>query len=231
MTISRPGILARKFRALLWPVLLCLCACASALPPACSPGVQPTSVAWLVDQGWHTGIGLPAAQLGGPLAVFRDIFPGASVLMFGFGKRTFFTARVETLGELLLGPVPGPGAIQVVGLRTAPERAYTGATVVRLDLSPAGSGRLSDFLWQAIGRTHAGQPRLISRGLFPGSLFYAASHRYGPTYTCNTWSAQALRTAGLRTNPNGVVFASGLLDLAAGLPEACLASAPPPPDR
>jgi len=197
-------------------------ACAGALPAPCPTPAHPDGVVWLLDQGWHTEIGMPAEAITGPLAVYRSIFPGVKVLMFGFGKRTFITARVESPSELLMGPFPGPGAIQVVGLNVSPDAAYGHSPVVRLPVSSAQANRLSDYIWKAIGKTHDGQPRLISVGLFPGSLFYAATHGYAPGYTCNTWSAEALQAAGLAVSPDGVMFAGGVLDQTARLGSACL---------
>ncbi len=210
-------------------MLLC-----SLLPAACSPvrpapcvGGPAVPSAWLVDQGWHTEIGLPASALTGPLAVYRGIFPGATVLMFGFGKRTWMTARVESLGELLIGPFPGKGAIQVTGLRASPERAFGDAAVLRLPLDPSQSRRLAGFIGAAIGRARSGQPRLLSQGLFPGSLFYAAQESYAPDYTCNSWTAQALGAAGLSVDPEGIVFPGGVMAQATRLAGACLARSGP----
>ncbi len=132
---------------------------------------------WVVRQGWHTEIALPTEEITGPLVVFRDVFPDARVLVFGFGKRTFITAKVETPAELLMGPLPGPSAVQVTALSVDPERAYDGP-VTELTLPPGGAARLSAYLWNAIGKTKAGELRLIAEGLFPGSLFYAGSRRY-----------------------------------------------------
>ena len=178
-------------------------------------------VAWVVDHGWHTEIGLPAEQVTGPLSYFHTVFPGAKVLMFGFGKRTFITAKVETLSELVMGPVPGPGAIQVTGLKVEPARAYNDL-VVQVKLAPDGPGLLSNFIWSAIGRTQAGLPRLISAGLFPGSAFYAASHSYDLSYTCNTWTEEALQGAGLPVGTDAIL-ASGALREIVQLGGACRA--------
>lgn len=185
------------------------------------------NVLWLVDQGWHTEIGLPADEITGPLGIYRDIFPGARVLMFGFGKRTWMTAKVRSIGELLIGPFPGPGAIEVIGLATTPDRAYD-KPVMLLSLPPGGAERLSAFLWDSIGKAEAGGPRLIAEGHFPGSLFYAASRRYILTYTCNTWTADALSAGGLDVSASGVILAGGLLRQMAHVGGVCLMPSPAP---
>ena len=209
----------RPFGLVILYVAAAFSGCAGPPPALCTPQTGP--VVWVIDRGWHTEIALPAEEIAGPLATFRDVFPGARVVVFGFGKRTWITARVESPSELLMGPFPGPGAIQAVGLRVAPDAAWRTGSVTRLTLRPGRAADLSAFIWNAIGKTPSGGPRLIAPGLSPGSLFYAASHAYGPDYTCNNWTAEALRDAGLAVVSQGVVFANGVSRQIARLPQAC----------
>jgi len=233
--MPRPGwtrhLKAVRAAARLAPLLALLAgACAQPLPPACPPadGVEPGSLsgkertAWVVDDAWHTAIALPAAELTGPLAGFRHVFPGAAALLFGYGKRTWITARVETPGELLLGPFPGPGAVQVVGLAVPPAAAYRQARILRLSLSDGAARRLDGFLWRSFAPRHDGSVRPISTGLFPGSLFYAARQGYALDHDCNRWTADALGAAGLALDPARIVFPAGLEAGLSHLPQACL---------
>jgi len=199
-----------------------LAGCADPVVPPCTASAATGPIVWVVDHGWHTDIGLPADELAGPLAYYRGAFPGAQTLMFGFGKRTFMTAKVETAGELLLGPVPGPGAIQVTALRGTPAQAY-GGTVILLALPPGGVDKLSAFLWGAIEPSQLGGPRLISEGLFPGSAFYASTRGYNLTYTCNTWTVDGLRHAGLAVDGD-VILAGGVMRQVARVKGACRTS-------
>lgn len=201
-------------------IVLALGASACAGPSlATCPAPRSGPIVWVIDEGWHTDIALPADQAIGPLGYFRGVFPGARTLVFGFGKRTFFTAKVQTLSELLLGPFPGPGAIQVTGINVAPDQAYTGLSIP-LRLPPGGAKRLSEFLWNAVAKTELGGPMLISEGLYPGSLFYAASHAYDLSYTCNTWTADALRSAGLPVATD-VMLAGSLIQNVAVMKGVC----------
>jgi hypothetical protein len=190
--------------------------------PGCGPGpvAGADGIMWVVRQGWHTEIALPTEEITGPLVVFRDVFPDARVLVFGFGKRTFITAKVETAAELLMGPLPGPSAVQVTALGVDPEYAYDGP-VTELTLPPGGAARLSAYLWNAIGKTKAGELRLIAEGLFPGSLFYAGSRRYDLAFTCNTFTVAAVEAAGFPVSPRGVVWPEGAMQAAAATGRAC----------
>lgn len=191
-----------------------LVAC-SATPPACTTRLAAGDVVYVVSRGWHVEVGLPTAELSGPLTFYRTVFPQARTLMFGYGKRTFFTAKVETPSDYLLGPLPGDAVIQVTGLLVPPQGAYPGTDVLELTLRPGGAQALSDFIWGQLGKDHAGEPRLVAPGNFPGSIFYAARSEYTLAHTCNTWVVQALQAAGLPVSPAGVVFSGQVMARAA----------------
>lgn len=207
---GRPWSLRMPFLLLL---LLLLVGCAAS-PQAGLHLPSPTEAdgtVSLVTHGWHTDIALPAAAAAGPLAQFRKLFPGARTLVFGYGKRTFMIAPAHTLGEWIIGPFPGPAAIEVSAISTDPATAYGPQHVITVPLPQGGAAGLSRFLWQALAKTRAGAPVFIANGNWPGSLFYAASRHYDLSHTCNRWSAEALAAGGLPVTPRGVIF-SGDLD-------------------
>jgi hypothetical protein len=191
-------------------VAMVLSSCAAPLAPRATAPSSGDTVT-LLDHGWHTDIGIPAEKLSGPLAVFRDIFPGARSLVFSFGKRTFLMAPPHDWSEYLLGPLPGPAAIMVTGLSVPSENAYGADRALVLRLPAGGAARLSEFIWREIIHDPAGRPRLIDRGPFDGSLFYSAATRYSLSHTCNAWSALVLTAAGLEIDPSGVVFAHQIM--------------------
>jgi hypothetical protein len=162
-------------------------------------------VVYLVQHGWHTDIAVPSQELRGDITIFQRIFPGVKVLVFGFGKRTFVTAPVHTIGDLVVGPFPGAGLLLVTGLSATPNIAYNDGITATLTLPPGGAGRLSDFIWKTLQTDH-GAPVELRPGFFPGSIFYRTQTRYAGSRTCNTWTADALQAAGLNINPAGVVF-------------------------
>ncbi len=175
--------------------------------PPCRPASAGAAVVYLVDHGWHTDIGVPAAELSGTMAGFRAVFPGARAVLFGFGKRTFLTAKTDRWEEFLVGPFPGPGAMLVAGLAEPPDAAFGVARTVKLVLPPGGAPALSAFLARSFATDRAGRPLLIARGPWVGSLFYAARDTYALGNTCNDWSLRALRAAGLPVSAAGVLLA------------------------
>jgi len=79
-------------------------------------------------------------------------------------------------------------------------------------VSREGIERLWEFLWNYLLPGKEGPPRRIGSGPYPQSVFYASTGTYNLSHTCNTWTAEALRVAGLPVSAAGVVFAAQILD-------------------
>ena len=192
-------------------MLALLSGCATP-PAACLDRPFPAGDAvWVVDHGWHTDLAIPTGSLRGRMTGFRTVFPGMAVLLVGFGRRTFMTAPVTGLDDLLIGPFPGDGVLLLAGLTAPPDRAYADGTELLLKLSPDAADRLSDFIWRSFALDRSGQPSRIGPGFFPGSAFYAARPGYSGLYTCNTWTEDALHQAAAAPDPGGVVFAGQVM--------------------
>jgi hypothetical protein len=187
-------------------IAVVLAGCSVQEPASCTAPLPAADYVYVRSHGWHVDIGMSADSITGPLAVFREIFPGAQALMFGYGKRTFLTARADTFSEYLLGPLPGLAVIQVTGVGSDLAEAYPPGDLLVMRLPPGGARALSDFLWHDIALDKVGQPRLVGPADFPGSQFYAAVTGYSLAHTCNTWAANALQAAGVSVHGEGVVF-------------------------
>jgi hypothetical protein len=194
----------------------------------CTPAPLPQGDAvYLVQHGWHTDLAIPADALRGGMLVFRRLYPGLKLLILGFGKRTFMMSPVTDLGELMIGPFPGDGALLVVGLNATPEVAYSDGSEALIRLPPGGAEKLSAFLWNSF-RSENGMPTRIGDGFFPGSVFYAARTGYAGWFTCNTWTIDALHAAGVDIDPDGVVFSNQAMVRAAPVAERLCAITPKP---
>lgn len=172
--------------------------------PACVPPTD--AFAWVIHREWHTEIGLPARALNGPLAGLRAAHPGAAVFLFGFGKRSWLEAAQGDVLALLAGPLPGAGLMQVTALSIEPEQAFGGrARLVRTPLPTGGWAALEGALAASFA-TDGTSP--ASRG---GSSFFPAARGYSLAFTCNTWTAEMLRRAGLPVRDEGVVTAPAVM--------------------
>jgi uncharacterized protein (TIGR02117 family) len=202
-------------RALLLVALLgvMLAGCATPPPPAELTAGPKTETIYLIERGWHTDIGIDADQLTPDLAGLHTAFPGATVLVIGFGARAYLLHGQHDLGDMAAALVPNPGALLVTGLDAPPPAAFPAYPVVTLHVSPRGLARLNRFLADSFDHTGS-TLRQISPGPYPGSAFYGATETYSGVFTCNTWSAEGLQTAGLPVHADGVLFAGDVTDQA-----------------
>ena len=197
-------------------VVCVLCALANCSPTSRvesdTGSASRTSLVYVISGGWHTEIGVPVGAATGPLATLKPEFPNALYLVFGWGARDYYMDQNPGIGDILRAMAPGPAVMLVVPLRAPPETAYGASRALTIHASPEGIQRLSQFLWDYLVIDKDGTPRQIGTGPYPGSIFYASNGTYNLGYTCNTWTAEALRVAGLPVSTSGVVFADQVLD-------------------
>ena len=172
--------------------------------PADSPG-QPVRRILVVGNEIHTDIALPldadvvarfAAMTGLPLG-----HPEARWLVFGWGSRAFYI-ETPTWSELKVGPLfkalTLDSSVMHVGLAGPIDDTSPAVTAYMLD--DAAFARLSDFIAATFVAGADGLPVRVdgaSYGEF--DAFYEARGSFNALVGCNTWTARALREAGLRT--------------------------------
>jgi uncharacterized protein (TIGR02117 family) len=164
-------------------------------------------VIYVVRRHWHTDLGFSAGDLPLPLAALRAQFPAARYLLFGFGDRHYLVNHDRGMGGLVGALWPGQGVVLVSGLAGTPEQAFGADSVIRLTLSAAQARRLEHFVWNTLGRS-GGVAEVLAVGPYDASFYYAATPRYSAVNTCNTWTAAALKAAGLPLHSVGVEFSS-----------------------
>ncbi|MDR3416751.1 MAG: DUF2459 domain-containing protein [Nevskia sp.] len=175
---------------------------------------QPPATIYVLRRGWHTDLVLSVDELRGPVATLGPAFPGARYLIFGFGDRQYMLATHRNLGHLLLAPLPGAGILLITGLRDAPAEVYGAEHVQALSLGPAQLAALDAFLWQSLEPDGDGTVHPYMQGNYAGNVYYSSSKTYDGLYTCNTWTAEALKSGGLPVRSAGVLFAGQVWDQA-----------------
>jgi uncharacterized protein (TIGR02117 family) len=204
------GGLRRLLAELLGLALAALGAVAlgAAVPRGPATGAPPGSERVLLLAGpIHTDLALPldartrarfgfVAEAGVPLD-----HPSARWLVVGWGGRAFYLGT-RTWADLRPGPVARALTldraalhVDVLGAVAVPQDG-----VLALDLDPAARERLEATLLAAFARDGAGRPVPIAEpGYGPTDRFFEALGRFNLLAGCNTWTATALRSAGLRT--------------------------------
>jgi uncharacterized protein (TIGR02117 family) len=188
--------------------LYALAAITGALIPANPGWTQPREgvTIFLRTNGVHTWIMVPAVR---PEMDWRPLAPAVDIadpryagdyLAFGYGNRDFYL-NTPTWSDLsartALGAAFGRGtSLLHVEHESRPRPdEWQRALVIR----PAEYRRLATFIRASFRTDRAGRTLpLIGRGYGPADIFYEAHGRYDALRTCNEWTGEALRSAGIR---------------------------------
>ena len=187
-------------------------------PPS---GANPTKI-HIVSHGWHSGVVLPRAALGGDGAgsALRNIamrFQDFPEIEFGWGEARFYRAT-PTVADVdwrlalsaLFTPGGRDGVVQVVGLDADVRKSFPHSEIVAVTVSQAGLERLLGRL-EATFSLAGGLPVDLGPGLYGPSLFYRGAGRFSWTNVCNHWTAGLVNAAGLPVTPVLATLPRGLI--------------------
>ncbi len=184
-------------RGLCWLICLALGGCGAPQSwqwPARAGDQIPIAV---VNHGWHTGIILRGGDIGPDLAFVSAQLGAHPFYEFGWGDAGFYQAEEIDSGLTLAALFwPTPSVMHVAAFSPLPERYFELGEVERLWVSAQGLARLQRFIAARFIRAGQQPPQPFGRGLYGRSRFYRARGEYLFTYTCNSWSAEALAQAG-----------------------------------
>jgi hypothetical protein len=140
-------------------------------------------------------------------------FDGASVLCFGFGEKRFMVQGRHDPLTMLGTLAPSEAAVMMTVLRGTPEAAFGAQNVVEVPVDDAGLASMQRYLRASIETDAAGAPRLLAGSPSENSVYFAASGTYDAFHTCNTWTARALRSAGIADVPDTLIASSLMREL------------------
>jgi uncharacterized protein (TIGR02117 family) len=156
---------------------------------------------YLASNGIHTGLVVPVMSAGIDwrqrvrASDLPDPKRAGKWLLFGWGDRDFYQ-NTPTWRDLR----PGIALSALIGSGQTLVHVdhfddfYTDADMRPLRLTTEEYRRLSDFIEMTFADT-----RDVVPGYGPRDVFYAAKGRYSILRTCNVWTGDALKAAGVRT--------------------------------
>jgi uncharacterized protein (TIGR02117 family) len=175
---------------------LILLAVALVLSGACGQQAPDGATIWFRSNGFHTAVVLPAPP---PPGVEPD--SQAQWYDCSWGDSAYFT----TPGDPPLGMAlralfwPSPSVLHVRPLTEAERAAWARSEMfIPLRIDSSGLAALRAFVAQSFACDSAGCLQPVGAGWGRGAQFFRARGRYSAVYTCNSWTADALRAAGLR---------------------------------
>ncbi|NTJ43004.1 TIGR02117 family protein [Agrobacterium larrymoorei] len=154
----------------------------------------------------HTDIALPVdAELLSRFAFLRQghleiDYPGFRYLVFGWGGRAFYT-QTPTWSDLKPLPLLKGVTIDnsVMHIALAGDIPLSDTSVTAVDLSDEGYAKLLDFTLASFTRSQGKQIPLIGQSYGRDDAFFEAEGYFNALMGCNTWTAAALRHAGVKT--------------------------------
>ena len=197
------GILWKGALAMLAFLAVIVLATARPGDRAIYPARGDTVTIYVVNNGFHTDIALPASEVlarGGVLADAGRAAGSHTWWLYGWGDAGFYTqsgfsgARLADGARALFVP-NNPSVIRVFGVDARPDRAFD-ATVMPVTLSRAGFDALESHIEASF--TAGPQPVAVND---PSSVFFKSREHFSALRTCNNWASDQLAAAGLPTTP------------------------------
>jgi uncharacterized protein (TIGR02117 family) len=192
------------------PLLYFLAAILGTLIPANSDWKEPERgvTIFVRTNGVHTWIMTPKMAEGVDWRSFADPghirdrrYAGGDYIAFGFGNRDFYL-NTPSWSDLSLPTAfaaafgRGPALLHVDHVWNPRPGEYQQP----IRISPGEYRRLASHIRESFALDAGGRPiPLLGRGYGASDIFYEAKGRYDARRTCNEWSGEALRTAGIRT--------------------------------
>ncbi len=168
---------------------------------------------YVVSHGWHTSLMFETAPVDAADWPGVAEFRAAPWFEAGWGDADFFQADEITVGitlDALL--LPGPSVLHVARLTKAPADAFPEAPIVELALTAPEFRALVRHVAGTFALGPDGLPVTTSKGDYgEGSRFVAAKGEYYFPNTCNVWTAEGLRAAGLPVVPELAMTARNLM--------------------
>ncbi len=176
---------------------------------------------YVTSNGFHTDLVLPVRE---PVtgtdwlaalpadSVWRTRFGAYTYVAFGWGSEGFYLdsygGRLPRTGTVLRALVPGPTLMHVDFYRRPPAE---GPRVARVLVTPAQYRALREHVRAAFAPDTAGRwvPRNAA-GYTSEDFFFRASGSYHALRTCNDWTNQGLKYAGIRAALKAPLAASVL---------------------
>jgi uncharacterized protein (TIGR02117 family) len=205
-------------------LLLTALACYS-LSNAAQAHTSPTPQAvYVVNNGWHTGLIVPAAPFKQRFPALQKRFGSADHFEIGWGDKGFYQAKDITASITLKAMFGLSGSIMhIVALSDTPEKYTSKEHMKTLCLSNTQLEQLNQAISESLALNAQQDVQPLGPGLYGDSEFFAAVGNYYLLNTCNSWTAQRLARAGLPIWSRFKLTAASVMNAIADLPEQCQA--------
>lgn len=168
---------------------------------------------YVVDHGGHTGVVLDRELAKQYLPSLNKEFVHSRYIEFGWGDEDFYQSKEKTT-KLRFQAVlyPTNAVLHVVEVPIDPEKYYPDIEVEKLLVTGTGFENMLRYIYITFKRDSNGNPVKTGKGVHVQGFFYHANGKFHVFNTCNTWTAKALKKAGLRVSSFLTITASDIMD-------------------
>jgi uncharacterized protein (TIGR02117 family) len=203
-------------------VMLLSCAADPTITNLSSPAENRRQhMVYVVNHGWHAGIIVPAADLDYIIPQLRERFTGADFYEIGWGDQAFYQAdEISTALALQALFLSRDTVVHVVAIVGSPLEYFVGHEILGTCVSTNELDSLTAFLAENFAYDGQGTIIGLDQGIYGNSRFYKGAGRYSLLYTCNTWTAEGLRKAGVSIS-SWTTTSAGIMQVLHKQKQAC----------
>jgi uncharacterized protein (TIGR02117 family) len=199
--------------------LLMIVSAAPATAHWACPTAEPTcKLVFVVHDSWHAAVVLRKSDI--PVDSVPELldFPNAEFIEFSWGDKDYFPDPDAGVFAAIKAAFWSSGSVlHLVGFSGNIRNFYRSGEVVELRLTAQAHERMIDYISDTFSRPQPKGRAQAHAGLFAYSRFYPATRKFSLLKTCNTWVAEALKSAGLPISPINVITADSLATQMSGL--------------
>lgn len=166
---------------------------------------------YVISNGFHAGLVLPQQHISPEVWPEHERGRPRRFVEVGWGDEGFYRAKKVTVPLIVDAMFPSPSVLHIVGFDPPVEECMPQADIVELSLTSEQFDGLCSYIHRSYEVHEGGLPIALGDGLYGQSQFFRAKGNYYFPRTCNVWTAEALRTAGLPVSPGLSLTADGVL--------------------
>ena len=170
---------------------------------------------YVVNHGWHTGIVISSENISDAYKLKQEKFPKNKYIEFGWGDYDFYQNPSNDVDYFLAAKAaiwPTKSVMHVVGFDIEPEKFFGRSGMISLNIADSLFSNMHNYISQSFERGEDGDILPLGEGLYGNSMFFRSDKIYIFPKTCNVWTAQVLREAGLDLSPLQYQSASDLME-------------------